>query len=1159
MTTYEEPTFDLLEDVAPNDVSKQSLTLNGELSTVAGASEGLTQWKVDQIQLVNWGGFDTPVTVDLDPHSTLLSGASGSGKSTLLDAYTAAMMPSDTPFNGASNETAGRARGTEQRTVVSYVRGQTDVTTNSDGDEVAHVLRGTKSAAWGGIAIVFVDNQGKKFTAARLYYVPATARLGSDITMRMISVDGHMILRDVEPLAQEGFPPQKLRSLVSGLSTHDTYQAFSARLFTRLGIGANGDGNKALELLAFVQAGAQFRTVDSLYKQTVLERPGTYAKADKALVHFDHLADTYRTMQDEYRKASILRHLPEYWRKLTDARATLTTVDGLGHSTPGVTPMSVWATDREANLLVKAETDAYQEYKAASSAHDEAQLTAAAAEQQADDAQREYARAGGDELAQLDRAIKHAEHDSATRLSTLNRLTDDLAALLTFGTDLSDRAQFDALRQRGKAEFADVAATRKRIGIQSLEPVLRQRANEGELESAAAELARLEASRTRVPAHLDEMRTEVCERAGLPVSEAPFLAELVAVNKDEMAWQEAIEKVLSPAATRMLVPDKLLDDFQRAVNNLRLSGELRFDGATAGMSEAPLEASNTTAGKLDFAPSPYRGWVMRRVASDAYNAICVNSPADLGRGGFRVTREGQTRRGRAGSLGRRRGVYVLGFSNEDLVEAVKAKVRGLERDIADDQSLKEKLDQKFESLDEKLVAHRLLERSTFEAIDVREARGREATKRAQRETLLTGDSILSQLKTTADETKAAFKRSVEAAALLANRKETAEQVWKEFADRRDELTSFQDIVGNQHSDVLTDEVTAYLDERFLSVCAGGDPGDLDAFASRLNQLRKALTDAQSKAASAVNQANDDLVATFKQYLDLYDDPTLSPRLAAYPDFARILDDITTRGLQERREAWRAKLMEWSGEHLFLLHQEMSSAVADIEARLDPINYILRQLAFGPTDSRLQMRMRKVRRDEATTFLTHLRALSSGATVELDDHKMEARFKELEAFMARLRSPKDPSYDPKLSQRDDLLDVRKHVEVLAERQARNGNVEATYTSLGSKSGGETQELIAFIVGSALRFRLGDEERERPRFAPVFLDEGFIKADAQFASRAVNAWTGLGFQIVVGAPMDKYAALEPHMRRFLLVTKNQTSKRSTIRAISDKERATARTGS
>ncbi|HEV2370619.1 MAG TPA: SbcC/MukB-like Walker B domain-containing protein, partial [Streptosporangiaceae bacterium] len=115
------------------------------------------------------------------------------------------------------------------------------------------------------------------------------------------------------------------------------------------------------------------------------------------------------------------------------------------------------------------------------------------------------------------------------------------------------------------------------------------------------------------------------------------------------------------------------------------------------------------------------------------------------------------------------------------------------------------------------------------------------------------------------------------------------------------------------------------------------------------------------------------------------------------------------------------------------------------------------------------------------------------------------------------------------------DVRKHVEITATRIDEHGRELATYASLGGKSGGETQELMAFIVGAALRYQLGDEDR-RPRFAPVFLDEGFIKSDSEYAGRSVQAWKKLGFQLIVGVPLDKVTALEPVMPLILTVTKS-----------------------
>ena len=187
---------------------------------------------------------------------------------------------------------------------------------------------------------------------------------------------------------------------------------------------------------------------------------------------------------------------------------------------------------------------------------------------------------------------------------------------------------------------------------------------------------------------------------------------------------------------------------------------------------------------------------------------------------------------------------------------------------------------------------------------------------------------------------------------------------------------------------------------------------------------------------------------------------------------------------------------------------MDASIEEIEDRLDPINSILGKLPFGANPDRLRIKLRRLTPEHVTVFRKELRALSSAATKDLPEDQLETRFKDLQRFMAQMRKRDDPRAVPELSDRDRLLDVRKHVEITAERYDSSGTLLSVHSSLGGKSGGESQELVAFIVGAALRFRLGDEARERPRFAPVFLDEGFIKADAEFAGRAVAGVEGPG---------------------------------------------------
>lgn len=82
----------------------------------------------------------------------------------------------------------------------------------------------------------------------------------------------------------------------------------------------------------------------------------------------------------------------------------------------------------------------------------------------------------------------------------------------------------------------------------------------------------------------------------------------------------------------------------------------------------------------------------------------------------------------------------------------------------------------------------------------------------------------------------------------------------------------------------------------------------------------------------------------------------------------------------------------------------------------------------------------------------------------------------------------------------------------------------------------QEPIAFILGAALLFCLGSETLGKPSFAPVMLDEGFIKADSKFTQRAIKAWSGFGFQVIIATPHGKVESLIDCMERYVTITKD-----------------------
>ena len=422
---------------------------DGGLFYLPGASTGTLQWKAETFQLVNWGGFEGRVQFNFHPGATLISGQSGTGKSTMLDAYIALMMPSDTPFNGASNDAVGgRARSQTQRSLLSYLRGKVDTVADLDtGREVDQLLRGKGSATWGAVGMTFVDDRGRRFTAFRVYLVPARATRDGEIIKRMVTCDGTVDLADLHPLAVTSFAPQALKAALPGVQTHDTYPSFANQLFTRLGIGANGDGAKALRLLVRIQSGHQIKTVDELYKEMVLEDPATFAAADRALNHFDDLEASYVAMQTEKRKADLLAPIVEHHQTMIDAEAEIATLDTFGLTATGDTPVSLWALRTENRLLDNAAATNRLERISVADQLKAAQGRVSAKETELETTQQQHRDSGGAALEQLGGDIETQTRLLDERQQRRQTLQSNIVAL---GAPLATRDEFDVVRRSGE-------------------------------------------------------------------------------------------------------------------------------------------------------------------------------------------------------------------------------------------------------------------------------------------------------------------------------------------------------------------------------------------------------------------------------------------------------------------------------------------------------------------------------------------------------------------------------------------------------------------------------------------------------------------------------------------------------------------------------------
>jgi len=129
------------------------------------------QWRLAQIEIVNWGTFAGHVVVDVARPGHLFTGASGSGKSSLLDAIAAVYTPDRwLRLNAAAQDGASRQ---SDRTLMSYVRGAW----NKEADEAAD--RATTSylrakATWSGILLRYENLRDEPVVLVRVFHAPGT-------------------------------------------------------------------------------------------------------------------------------------------------------------------------------------------------------------------------------------------------------------------------------------------------------------------------------------------------------------------------------------------------------------------------------------------------------------------------------------------------------------------------------------------------------------------------------------------------------------------------------------------------------------------------------------------------------------------------------------------------------------------------------------------------------------------------------------------------------------------------------------------------------------------------------------------------------------------------------------------------------------------------
>ena len=288
------------------------------------------QFRIEQVQILNWGGYAGLQVMSAGRASTAILGPSGRGKSTLLDAMASVIMPNPQEFNQAARDDKGRKR---ERTVYTYARGLTVNHQDDNGRSATpSYLRPPGGRGFiSGAAITWSTGKGKRLTAFRLAWVAAdatdNAAIGNSTLYGFVHDAFDLARLDGLKPARAGAAPlseASIRHLIDparGDLVDQRQSRMHAAMRRAMQMGGTEESQRlAMQLLRRAQASKGIFSINDLFKEFVLTEPRALERWDVTLAHYREAARLYDEFELAKTKTDTLKELPRRGRAVPVGR-----------------------------------------------------------------------------------------------------------------------------------------------------------------------------------------------------------------------------------------------------------------------------------------------------------------------------------------------------------------------------------------------------------------------------------------------------------------------------------------------------------------------------------------------------------------------------------------------------------------------------------------------------------------------------------------------------------------------------------------------------------------------------------------------------------------------------------------------------------------------
>lgn len=1075
----------------------------------AGSPEAKPGFRLARLEVLNWGTFDGRVSrLDLDGETTLLTGDIGSGKSTLVDAVTTLLLPA----NRINYNKAAGAEGRE-RDLRSYVQGYyKSERVESTGGSRAVGLRDHRQHT---VILGVFANAGyaAEVTLAQVFWTRDT---NAQPNRFFVTADrGLSIAEDFTDFGSE-VATLKRRLRASGAEVADHFPDYGVRLRRLLGIHSE----QALELLHQTISMKSVGNLTDFVRQHMLEGADAGERIAALVAHFDNLTRAH----DAVRRAKDQLAGLDPIVALCDTHAGLQ--DQMDRTARARTALRFWIADRKSELLtarrvgIEAEIETVEDGRR--------QVGEIVARLQAEQRRLELARegAGGSRLAELTRLVD----DERSRRAERETKAAQHAALLSEAglSAVTDADGFARARTEAQDRLQALAEEAQEVEGRRTELAVDQRRVKDESDALGAELRSLRGRESNIDARNLAIRDALRTALGLAETDLPFAGELIQVRAEHGEWQGAAERVLRGFALSVLVPAEHYDAASAWVDANHLGGRLVYYRVPPRFTRdsRPLQSHRVLADLLDVKPGPFAEWVTRELGRRADHA-CAESVAELRTHQRAVTRAGQVKSGD----GRHekddrfriddRTRWVLGWSNEDKIDALLEKARGVQQrltELAAQIESSTRLTRKLAAL--RSVLDRLSVFTAWTELDWRACVAAITRYEAEREQIERGNAELARLgqrlAETAGELTAAVGRE------------------RELTERRGELRAELTAVGEQ----LAQAASVRADAGEAAWAAAQAAYELVeescptprsvADCDRIEREQQAaLTERIEKAARQQQSVGQRAVAAMQEFRRLWPAETteMDADVAAAAEYRALRERLASDDLPRFEAEFKRQLNTNTINDIAGFSAWLGKSATVIRERIDIINDSLRAIEYN-TGTLITLTVQPSGNQEIRTFREELRACTD-EVIAADDQYSEERFLRVKRIIERFKGREGQT---ELDRRWTALvtDVRNWFAFAAsERWIDSGEEREHYADSDGKSGGQKEKLAYTILAASLayQYRLEWGVASSRDFRFALIDEAFGRGSDASTRYALDLFRKLGLQLLVVTPLQKVHIIEP----------------------------------